>query len=34
MTGHDTYFDYVNSQKWKTACSNGPQKEVIRQAIL
>jgi len=27
MTGHCTYFDYVNCQKWKTACSHCPQKK-------
>lgn len=34
MTGHCTYFDSVNCQKWETACSNCPQKKSYPASFL
>ncbi len=34
MTGHCTYFDYINCEKWKTLCSNCPQKKHYPASLI
>jgi putative colanic acid biosynthesis glycosyltransferase len=34
ITGHCTHFDFINCQKWKTACNHCPQKKEYPASLL